>query len=135
MNSFSRAALKSYTNVNKDIAVDSADNHELVKMLFSGAVDAICQAEGCFKSGDLVVRGESITKAQTILFGLRSTLDHVKGGELARNLDSLYEYCSRQLTKAHVSNELEPVQEARSLLAQIREAWQIMPLNPAPPAQ
>ena len=46
MNSFSRAALKSYTNVNKDIAVDSADSHELVKMLFSGAVDAICQAEG-----------------------------------------------------------------------------------------
>ncbi|MBL6754429.1 MAG: flagellar export chaperone FliS, partial [Pseudomonadales bacterium] len=73
--------------------------------------------------------------AQKILFGLRSTLDHVKGGELARNLDSLYDYCIRQLTLAHVRNDVAKVQEAKELMVQIRDAWEIMPLNRAAPVQ
>ena len=66
---------------------------------------------------------------------LRSTLDHGQGGELARNLDSLYDYCIRQLTAAHASNEVAKVSEAKALMVQIREAWEIMPLNRAAPVQ
>ena len=80
MNAFNRAALKAYGRVGKEAAVEFADNHALVKMLFSGAVDSMCSAERYFNEGKIVERGSAIGKAQKILFGLRSTLDHAKGG-------------------------------------------------------
>ena len=43
MNAFNRAALKAYGRVGKEAAVEFADNHALVKMLFSGAVDSMCK--------------------------------------------------------------------------------------------
>ena len=135
MNAFNRAALNSYRWVGKQAAIEFADNHALVKMLFSGAVDAMSQAERYFALGEIAERGKAISKSQKILFGLRSTLDHGQGGELARNLDSLYDYCIRQLTAAHASNEVAKVSEAKALMVQIREAWEIMPLNRAAPVQ
>lgn len=135
MNALSRVALSAYNQVRKEATAEFADSHELVKMLFHGVVDAMISAEGFFSSGDIQERGVAISKSQKILFGLRSTLDHEKGGELARNLDSLYDYCIRQLTVAHVSNDVDKLREARALMVQIREAWEVMPLKNAAPAQ
>ena len=135
MNASSRAALRAYDQVRKEVAVDSANQHELVRMLFHGTVDAMISAEGFFSTGEIQERGVAISKAQKILFALRSTLDHQRGGELARNLDSVYDYCIRQLTVAHASNDIEKLIEARALMIQIREAWEVMPLNRAAPVQ
>ena len=78
--------MQAYKEVHTDVAVEDADPHKLVSMLFSGMFDRLCTAEQCFKNQDLKERSESITKAQTILFGLRSTLDFEKGGELSLNV-------------------------------------------------
>jgi len=127
MNAFNRSALKAYGHVQTDVAAEYADSHSLVSMLFNGAIDNLCKAEYNFETGNIAARGEAITKAQKILFGLRSTLDHDKGGELARLLDSLYDYCIRQLTQAHAQSQPAPVQEVKGLIGQIREAWGMMP--------
>ena len=128
MNSSINSAMQAYKEVYTEVAADSADPHTLVSMLFSGIADRLCTAEQGFKNKDLRVRGENITKAQTILFGLRSTLDFKKGGELSRLLDSLYDYCIRQLTQAHVDNDVAPVVEVKSLIGQISSAWDSMSL-------
>ena len=127
MNANNSSALKAYKDVKTRVAVDSADQHSLVSMLFSGVLDSLLGAENSFDSCDLKSRSENITKAQTILFGLRSTLDHNGGGEIARLLDSLYDYCIRQLTRAHAENDVALVQEVKGLIKQIAEAWDSMP--------
>ena len=132
MNSSVNAALQAYKEVHTDVAAEDADPHKLVSMLFSGMFDRLCTAEQCFKNQDLKERSESITKAQTILFGLRSTLDFEKGGELSRMLDSLYDYCIRQLTQAHVSNDVSPVVEVKALIGQISGAWDSMSPTESP---
>ena len=129
MNAFNRSALKAYSRVQTDVAAEYADSHSLVNMLFSGVVDNLCIAEYHFESGNIAGRGEAVSKAQKILFGLRSTLDHSKGGELARLLDSLYDYCIRQLTQAHAHSDSETIQEVKGLIDQIREAWNQMPVS------
>lgn len=127
MNAFNRTALKIYGKVQTDVAAEYADSHTLVSMLFNGAIDNLCKAKFNFDTGDIAARGEAITKAQQILFGLRSTLDHNEGGDLARLLDSLYDYCIRRLTQAHAQGESAPVQEVKGLIGQIREAWDTIP--------
>jgi flagellar protein FliS len=129
MNANNSSALKAYTDVQTKVAVESADQHSLVSMLFSGVVDSLIKVEQSFQSSDLKTRSENITKSQSILFGLRSTLDHDSGGELARLLDSLYDYCIRQLTRSHASNEIEPAREVKGLIKQIGEAWDSMPVE------
>lgn len=131
MNSSINSAMQAYKEVYTEVAAETADPHKLVSMLFHGVSDRLCTAEQGFENKDLTVRSDSITKAQTILFGLRSTLDFKKGGELSRLLDSLYDYCIRQLTQAHANNDVSPVVEVKGLIGQISSAWDSIPLTEA----
>ena len=129
MNSSINSAMQAYKEVYTDVAAETADPHKLVSMLFNGVSDRLCTAEQGFETDDLKIRSESISKAQNILFGLRSTLDFKKGGELSRLLDSLYDYCIKQLTLAHVNNDVAPVVEVKGLIGQIGSAWDSIPLS------
>ncbi|MDP6198814.1 MAG: flagellar export chaperone FliS, partial [Porticoccaceae bacterium] len=57
----------------------------------------------------------------------KGSLDFDKGGELARNLDDLYDYATRRLLKANIRNDIEAVQEIKGLLGEINGAWELLP--------
>ena len=119
MNSSINSAMQAYKEVYTEVAAETADPHKLVSMLFNGVSDRLCTAEQGFEKHDLKVRSESITKAQTILFGTPVNLGLQKGGELSRLLDSLYDYCIKQLTQAHVNNDVAPVVEVKGLIGRL----------------
>ena len=129
MNASSEPALKAYKQVQTEVATETANPHTLISMLLTGVTDRLCDAERSFATNDLKQRSEQVSKAQTILFSLRSTLDFDQGGELARMLDSLYDYCIRQLSHAHIDNDVDPVLEVKGLIGQIGEAWDTIPTN------
>jgi flagellar protein FliS len=72
-------------------------------------------------------KGESINRASKILIGLQSTLDFERGGELARNLNDLYDYAMRRILKANLRNDIAAIQEVRGLLGEITGAWELLP--------
>ena len=114
----------------KSVALASAetrDPHELVKLLFAGLTDRIAASRAALEKGDHLARAVAVTKAQKILYGLRDSLDFEAGGELAINLDSLYEYCLRRLTTAHAREDDEIFAEVMGLMVSIREAWKEIP--------
>ena len=114
----------------KSVALASAetrDPHELVKLLFAGLTDRIAASRAALEKGDRLARAVAVTKAQKILYGLRDSLDFEAGGELAINLDSLYEYCLRRLTTAHAREDDEIFAEVMGLMVSIREAWKEIP--------
>ena len=128
MNAFAKRALFSYGSVTQTKA-DTADSHELVKLLFQGLTDRIAAARNALERGERMERADCVTRAQKILFGLRQTLDFEQGGELARNLDSLYDYCTRMLTEGHAREDDSVFQEVHELMVQIRDAWNVMPVK------
>jgi len=128
MNAFAKRALFSYGSVTQTKA-DTADSHELVKLLFQGLTDRIAAARNALARGERMERADCVTRAQKILFGLRQTLDFEQGGELARNLDSLYDYCTRRLTEGHAREDDSVFQEVHELMVQIRDAWNVMPVK------
>jgi len=107
--------------------VDYANQVELVQMLFSALLESMSEAEGHMQRGSVELKCKSIARADKIVQGLRITLDHEQGGELARNLDALYEYVSRRLLHANLRNDVESLQEARGLMADISSAWEMLP--------
>ncbi len=126
------AQLRQYAQVGLRTAVESASPHRLILMLMDGALARIAAAGGHMQRGDVASKGQSISMAIAIVDGLRASLNHSEGGDLAGNLDGLYVYMSERLLRANLENDADALSEVRNLLGEIRAAWAgIEPRMPA----
>lgn len=106
--------------------VAAATPHQLVMMMFNGLADELVRARSHIVAKRYERKAQSINKCIDILNALTSALDYDKGGELARNLASLYDYCVHRLYEASHSLSTEMIDEVDALLAELREGWQAM---------
>ena len=113
-------ALQQYTRLNTQCEVESASQHRLIQMLMEGALDRIIKAKSYVRNNELQMKGEFIGMAISIIGGLRDSLDHETGAELAENLDKLYEYMSARLLEANVNNDESILDEVHKLLLEIK---------------
>ena len=67
--------------------------------------------------------GELISKAIGIIGGLREGLDSQQGGEIAANLDRLYEYMVLRLVEANIGNDVTLIDEVADLLRNVKSGW------------
>ena len=113
-----------YAKVGLETGVASASPHKLIVMLYDGALVAILSGITNMKAGNVAAKGAAISKAINIVDnGLRAALDKKVGGDIAENLDALYEYISARLLKANLSNDPAILEEVHALLADLRDAW------------
>ncbi|MBU6249379.1 MAG: flagellar export chaperone FliS [Xanthomonadaceae bacterium] len=105
-------------------SVESADPHQLVGMLFDGALDRIAQARGHMLRGDVAAKGACVSKAVAIIGELRASLNHEVDPAFSQRLESLYEYVTRRLLFAQLHDDVAALDEAARLLAPVREGWQ-----------
>jgi len=118
-----QAALQQYKQVNLHSMVEGASPHRLIQMLMEGALEKMARARGLMSEGKLGPKAEQISWAISIIDGLRVSLDKELGGEIAQNLEDLYDYMVRRLVTANVENDVTIVDEVSDLLKQIKEAW------------
>lgn len=121
MNAF--AAMQQYQAVNTQAQAAAADPHRLIQMLMEGGLTRLAQARGAMERGQTALKGELIGKAIGIVGGLRQGLDLEKGGDIALNLDSLYDYMTRRLMDANVKNDPAILEEVSGLLREVKEGW------------
>jgi len=126
------SAMNQY-NQNKQMgtnsAVETADPHTLIQMLLNGATERINSAKLYMSQKKIAQKGESISKAISIIDGLRVSLDMKAEGEIAQNLASLYEYMGRQLMQANMNDDPAKLDEVLSLLNEVRSGWMAIPQN------
>jgi len=117
--------VNAYAKVGLETGVASASPHKLITMLYDGAIVAILNGMTQMKAGNIEEKGKALSKAIQILDnGLRASLDREAGGEIARNLDALYEYMSSRLLTANLQNDPAILQEVHGLLVDLRDTWQ-----------
>ena len=117
--------VNAYADIGVETGVIAASPHKLITMLFDGALIAIALGQKYMTAGDIKHKGESITKAILIIeTGLRASLNKEVGGDIALNLDALYDYMGRRLFAANVENSIAILDEVHSLLEQLRNAWE-----------
>lgn len=120
-----QSGANAYANIGVETGVLAANPHKLITMLFDGALVAIALGQKYMKDGDIKNKGESITKAILIIeSGLRASLNKNVGGEIALNLDALYDYIGRRLFAANLENSQEILEEVHGLLSDLRGAWE-----------
>lgn len=117
------AALRQYQTVNTQSQVGDASPHRLIQLLMEGGMSRLAQARGAMQHGQVAIKGELIGKAIGIIGGLREGLDLQRGGEVAANLDRLYEYMVSRLVEANRSNDAAMLDEVAGLLRNVKSGW------------
>ena len=116
-------AMSAYTQTKTHSGIESASPARLITMLLDGALERIAQAQGHMERGEIAEKGEVIGKVIDIVASLDSYLDHDKGGEVSKTLESLYDYIVRQLYQANLKSDVSVLEEVASLLTEVRAGW------------
>ena len=62
-------------------------------------------------------------KTEEILTELMVSLDFEQGGEIAKNLFSLYTWFNRELVEANINQDINRILTVKDLLSDLRNTW------------
>lgn len=113
--------LKAY----KETQIKTATPGQLIIMLYDGAIKNINIAieELKKKSRKLDIVSNGIIKAQDIISELMVSLDFEQGGDISKNLFSIYIYMNRELLNANIKKDFNPLEAVKTMLMELRDAW------------
>jgi len=117
-----------YRQTAVETRVHEADPHKLVELMLEGAIQRLRTAEACVSSGDISRKAKAASEAGAIVDSLSGCLDFDQGGDIAQRLEALYDYASRKITTANMTNDADGFGEVAALLSDVFSAWkQIKP--------
>ena len=103
--------------------VVTADPKRLVLMCYEGAIDCLKIGKQKIAEKDYEEKGKNIAKARDIIAELKSSLNFEKGGTIAANLDSLYNYMLKRITEADLENDTQGFDDVIGMLGDLKSAW------------
>jgi flagellar protein FliS len=111
--------------------IKTAGQGQLIIMLYDGAVKNLDFALELLKMktgkkhdpARIEKIGKAVIKAQEIVTELMVSLDFEKGGEIAKNLFSLYTWFNKELLEANISGDITRIGSVRKMLCDLRGAW------------
>lgn len=116
------SAYNHYQSAGAQSAMD-VDPHRLIEMLFGGLLGKLARARVAAGNGRRADFGNRISEAMDIVAALRSSLNLDEGGEIARQLDDLYQFMIQRLLEANLRFDASLIEEVSGLVGQIKSAW------------
>jgi flagellar protein FliS len=124
-------AYKNALSTYKEIRINTASQGQLIVMLYSEAAKQLDMALRLLELNDVKKdpgRIEQISKAivktQEIVCELMVSLDFEQGGDIARNLFSLYSWFNRELMEANIDQDPRRISIVLNHVESLRSAWQ-----------
>ena len=117
-------------NAYKQTSVITADPKRLILMCYEGAISSLKTAREKYISKEYEAKAKDLQKAQRIIGELAMALDFEKGGEVARNLNSLYNYMLRRITEGDVKGDVKAFDEVILMLGELESAWKEIGAKP-----
>jgi flagellar protein FliS len=93
-------------------------------MLYRGAVRFVSSAIEAIESRDIQAAHTNLVRTQAIITELNQTLDLERGGDIAANLQAIYEYLNRRLIEANLRKDMSIAREVQGLLRELLSAWE-----------
>ena len=113
--------------------VMTASPAELIGMLYDAGVVAMQAGQAAVEGGNVADTHRHLLRAQDIVLELRCSL-RLEAGEIAHNLNDLYEYLGQHLVRANLMKDARLVAECIALFTPLRDAWREACLGRAPVA-
>lgn len=113
---------------------EEISSHQIISLLMDGALERIGQALQAYQSHNHVDLQVLTHKLVAIINGLRNSLN-MDAGEIAVNLDALYEYMVDAITRAPYEDIAAVLAEVRGLISEIKAGWDQMDFDAIPTVQ
>ncbi|HUO13796.1 MAG TPA: flagellar export chaperone FliS [Verrucomicrobiae bacterium] len=117
------------------VAAQGASPLRLVILLYEQAIEDLRQALAALAQGDIEGRTQKIKHAVLVIGHLQASLDMAQGGEVAANLERFYQETRAGLLNAQIRQSAAGIQKQLSSLMRVRQAWQEVERQSAPPIQ
>ena len=114
-----------YQNTN----IKTASQGKLVVLLYEAAVknlknaESLIDEENKIKPSNMEKFGKFLQKAQAIITELQVSLDMEKGGEIAKNLMSLYIYFNQELISVNIKHDNTKLEYIEQPMSELLKAW------------
>ena len=112
-----------YLKQYRQTQIDTTPKEQILLMLYDGTVRFLHQAKAGFAEKDIEKIHNNLIKVQNIITEFEATLDMETGGEFAKNLYSLYEFMSRQLTIANIRKDEAALEIVIKHMTELRDTW------------
>ena len=104
--------------------VKTAGKMDLVILCYEKAIQFLVQTRNAYEDGQFEKKSTALKKAMDIIEELNSSLDFEKGGQIAKNLDAIYNYLHRRLLEGDINRDLTAFDEAIRIMGELKEAWE-----------
>jgi len=126
-------ALSSY----KETRIKTAGQGQLIIMLYDEALKQLDRALGLItlngqgkkEPGRIELIGRAIMKTEEIITELTVSLDFEKGGEISKNLFSLYSWFNKELLEVNITQDAERLIKVKEMISDLRNAWYEIAVN------
>ncbi len=115
--------MNAYMNQYQNTHIQTASPEKILIMLYDGAIRFCREAMQAMDTGNTEVQNEKITRVMAIVGEFAVSLDHDIGGDIARDLDALYMFMIRELTRANVEKDNKALETVHELLSGLRDTW------------
>ena len=107
----------------KKAQVQTADQGTLILMCYDGAINFLRIGKKAMLDKEILTCNTYLGKAQNVLWELNNSLN-LDAGQIAHNLESLYNYMIRRIIEAEFHNKPEALDEVIKYLLELKESWE-----------
>ncbi len=105
----------------------SMTQEKMIVMLYEKTVCDLREAAAAAAGGGRLEMTRKLNHAMRIITELRAALDHSVGGDIARNLDSIYEFTFHECLQMIGDQETGHARSAIEVLEPLLDAWRRIP--------
>ncbi len=107
----------------KKTSVETASKEQILLMLYQAAIKNSKKAMDAIDQKNIAKKGEYIGKMQDIVVELSNSLDFEVGGDVAKELSSLYDYILYASTQANIKIDKQHLEGCLRVLNTLYDGW------------
>ena len=122
---------KNASSTYKETTIKTAGQGQLIVMLYDEAIKQLTKAvellnlDNSQKKDPARIEqiNKAVMKTEEILTELMVSLDFENGGDISKNLFSLYTWFNRELLEANINKDISRLLTVKNMLLELRNTW------------